>query len=191
MPRENPALKVGRFRYAAHCVLRIFVFCGLTGLGIAQLNTPAPKDLSAGVRFTRELRAGAADHYQVQLSAGDFLELRVQQHAMDVEVSVANAEGKTLVTVDSPSGDRAPEVVRFLADTSGTYVLTISAEEHHKTNGKYEIVSLAIRPHTTADRKKMDGQTAFAAGLGSFFKRTSEGMKSAVPLLSIASSMVF
>lgn len=69
----------------------------------------------------REL-AGSQNHsYQITLSAGQYLHAVVQQRGIDVAITLTTPDGKTLLEVDSPIGDKGPESVRWIAESSGVY----------------------------------------------------------------------
>src|SRR5437870_3083520 len=93
---------------------------GLLLLLVAQTNThsarllaPASaaaqgetdvRSLEPGKPIERELAGGQAHSYQITLSAGQYLNVMVEQQGIDVVVALFGPDGKKLIEVDSPNG---------------------------------------------------------------------------------------
>lgn len=122
----------------------------------AELRAPAQRDWPPG-----ELRAGRAveaelgpEHthtYRLPLETGQFLRLQVEQHGVDVELSLRGPGGQLLLTADRLIFDRGPELVMVVAEASGAHSLDLAALPGSGP-GRYEARIEALRPASDRDR---------------------------------------
>jgi hypothetical protein len=77
--------------------------------------------LQAGTPVERSLGPGQSHNYTINLDAGQFLQLVVDQHGIDVIVRVFSPSGKRLGEFDTPNGDEGPENVTVVAIAAGSY----------------------------------------------------------------------
>ena len=86
--------------------------------------------LVVGQPVAREMRGGEEHQYQVNLSAGQYARIALEQKGIDVVVVLLGADGKPLVEVDNNlSGTRGMEVVSLLAEVNGAYVLNVRSQQ--------------------------------------------------------------
>jgi hypothetical protein len=79
------------------------------------------RKLEVGKPVERQMQGGESHTYEIMLSAGQFLDLVVDQRGIDVVVQVVAPDGKQLLEVDSPNGTQGPEPVKLIAEAAGTY----------------------------------------------------------------------
>jgi len=85
------------------------------------------------------MQGGEVHKYQVLLSAGQYLELVVEQRGVDVVVAALRPDGTKISEVDSPNGTQGPEPVSIGANTSGQYQVEVRSLEANAAPGRYEI----------------------------------------------------
>ena len=126
-------------------LLLLFSFCA-----VASAQTP----LQTGTPIDRDLEAGNVHEFTVNLEENDFIQLVVEQRAIDVVVKVFSPAGKSLGEFDSPTGAEGPEHVSFVAITAGSYRVTVGPlVPNDKTKGRYQIKILEVRQATEQELK--------------------------------------
>src|SRR6185295_14435904 len=83
--------------------------------------------LEPGYRIERQLAGGEQHRYQIAMSAGDFVRVIVEQEGVDVTVRLADPDGDTIAEFQDEIRPRGEEPVDVIADTDGTYTLTVKA----------------------------------------------------------------
>ncbi|HVR09795.1 MAG TPA: CHAT domain-containing tetratricopeptide repeat protein [Thermoanaerobaculia bacterium] len=119
--------------------------------------------LAPGARAEARLAGGQAHAYRLTLAAARFYDLVVEQHGVDVVVSLLTPDGQLITRVDSPNGTNGPEPLPLLADSTGSYHLLIAAADARSAPGLYRIVIHADRPATARDRRMVGAERTFAA----------------------------
>ena len=87
----------------------------------------------------RMMRGGEVHRYHVSLTAGQYLNVIVDQRGLDVMVIALRPDGTTIREVDSPNGTQGPEPVAVVASTSGMYRFEVRSLEASAAPGRYEI----------------------------------------------------
>ncbi len=90
------------------CPIILILF--LWSFSLAQ-NPQEIRELELGKPIERELAGGEVHAYSIQLTAGQFLGVIVDQRGIDVVVALYAPDGKQLIEVDSPNGIKGPEPV--------------------------------------------------------------------------------
>lgn len=127
----------------------------------AQASAPGP--LAAGSVAEAALRGGERHAYAIQLSAGDFLHVIVEQRGVDVLVRLVAPDGSGLITADSPNSSAGPERIAWVAAASGTYQVDVSnpAPASDASAGRYVLRVASQRPATPADVSHADAERLF------------------------------
>ena len=101
--------------------------CG--GAPAAAQREAERSTLKVGEPIEREL-AGSQQHaYQITLSAGQYLNLVIEQRGIDVVVVLIGPDSKPLLEVDSPNGEKGPEPLAWIAETASAYRLEVRSLE--------------------------------------------------------------
>src|SRR5436305_351186 len=100
--------------------------------------------------------------YLLDLAAGTFADLAVDQRGVDVAVTVDGPDGRRLATSDSHFGARGAEPVPVIAEQSGRYRLEVRPSGLLERSGKYEVRLAALRPATSRDRALVAAERLFA-----------------------------
>ncbi len=118
----------------------------------SQSPSAEVRKLEVGKPFARELRGGESHTYEIALAAGQYVNVIVEQHGIDVVVQVIAPDGKQLVEADSPNGTQGDEPVTLITETAGNYRLTIRSGDAKAPPGNYELRLVEARTATDKDR---------------------------------------
>lgn len=110
------------------------------------------RELPPAQPLSREL-AGAETHdYVFELGSGEFFRVKVEQKGIDVLLVLINATGDEVARMDSPNGDSGPEVLTFVADSAGRFMLEVKSLNEKADKGAYVIQREAPRAASAEDR---------------------------------------
>src|SRR4029453_586686 len=104
--------------------------------------------------------------YPLTLTAGQFLQLTVEQLGIDVALILCSPGDGRGIRVDSPGGERGPEPLSLVTEVAGTYRLRV-ASLHSKDEdlpGRYQIRLLELRGAKPEDRRRVMAEQTFAEG---------------------------
>src|SRR5947209_54544 len=118
--------------------------------------------LEPGKPIKEELAGGQARSYRLALTAGQYVYVVVEQHGIDVVVTLFGPDGKEMVKIDSPNGTEGPEPVWAVAETSGDYRLEVGSPDNTVQPGRYEVRIEELRAATPQDRGHVAGIRALA-----------------------------
>jgi CHAT domain-containing protein/tetratricopeptide (TPR) repeat protein len=110
-----------------------------------------------------ELGLGEVAVYRLDLEAGEFFHLTIDQDGIDVVVALLDPAGRELLTADSPTGNEGPEDLYAVAETTGTYRVEIRPWSPGAPPGRYRLRLAARRPATPEDRTRAAAAAAFSA----------------------------
>lgn len=134
-----------RFRWPFVLLIVLFSFAVLRG------QSP-PIDLLPGSALARELKGGDIHRYALQLSADQYVHLRIEQPVVRLNARMIGTDGATLFDVKSAK-DKPDEIgIFFVPETTGTYGIEVSPVDAAVPAGSYKIDLVESRPATTADK---------------------------------------
>jgi CHAT domain-containing protein/Tfp pilus assembly protein PilF len=113
----------------------------------------------------RSLRSGSSDFWWIDLRAGDYLGLGIEQRGIDVIAVLWDPAGRRMLEVDTPTGRQGPEPLRAVARQTGRHRVEIRPLEAGRA-GRYVLRIEALRPATAEDRVRAVAAAAFAAAEG-------------------------
>jgi len=108
--------------------------------------------LSNGADLVQAAGRGDRHRYQLTLSQGEFVRLAVTQVGVDVDVETCDPDDRPIATFGDAVGPRGSEAVELVAETAGTYAITIVAAPATMVPGSYTIHLGVRRPATDLDR---------------------------------------
>jgi CHAT domain-containing protein/tetratricopeptide (TPR) repeat protein len=110
-------------------------------------SPPGPPSLTGGLVLERELKGGETHVYLVDLQAGQFLRVKVQEEGIDVAVRLLDPQGSLVTGVDTPgfSPLDAIEDMAALARAPGLHHLEIGSSGKPAHAGRYRLTVVAIR----------------------------------------------
>lgn len=116
-----------------------------------------------GAALEADLAKGETHSYRIDLAAGQYADLTVDQRGVDVVIVLKAPDGRQLRRVDSLTGDHGPEPLPFIAGQAGAYRVEVGSLDAG-ARGPYTIVLEALRPPTPRDRSVVAAEATFAAG---------------------------
>jgi hypothetical protein len=116
----------------------------------AGQSTLSNSSLQPGTPIERTLSVGQSHSYTINLEQGQFAQLIVDQHGIDVIVRVFSPAGRRLGEFDSPNGDEGPENITVVAVDAGPYRVEVAplGQSDNPAPGRYEIKITELRKAT-------------------------------------------
>jgi CHAT domain-containing protein/Tfp pilus assembly protein PilF len=136
--------------------------------------------LVLGEPITHELKGGQAHTYQINLAADQFLKVVVDQHGIDVVVTLFGPDGEQLVEMDSPNGTQGPEPVSVVTELSGTYQLEVRSLDAGAPPGRYEVKIDQLRNAQPLDNTRVAAERIAAQAVLLTAQGTAASMRAAV-----------
>lgn len=97
-------------------------------------------------------RPGEVPYRDFELRSGDFLHAVVEQHGIDLALTLRGPDGTELLRVDSPNGRRGLEELVTIAETPGRYRLELRSSGEAPEPGRYRLGPFVHRPAGDRDR---------------------------------------
>lgn len=119
--------------------------------GARDTQPPAAPVLADGLSLERDLRGGEAHVYPVEIQAGQFLRVIVQEEGIDVVVRLLDSKGGEVTGTDWVPGRSALEDLAAVAQESGLYRVEIRAGNRGSAPGRYRLEVQGPRPATEKD----------------------------------------
>ena len=153
--------------YASRAASALGILLGLLGMACGE-PAPAPGRVRvlpavAGTAAGAAMARGETHVYLLDLAAGTFADLVVDQRGIDVAVTVDGPDSRRLATSDSLFGAWGVEPVPVIAERSGRYRLEVRSSGTLEPGGKYSVRLAALRPATPRDRDLVAAERLFAA----------------------------
>ncbi|HEY0556291.1 MAG TPA: CHAT domain-containing tetratricopeptide repeat protein [Thermoanaerobaculia bacterium] len=163
----NPTSAFGRPAPHPRGVIPFCVLLALVLGGAAGAPSPAGPELKAGVTVERELKGGETHVYPIDLQAGQFLRVSVQEQGIDVEVVLLDPRGAFVTGSDWLSfGDKqALEDLAAVVATPGRYLLKVRSGDKAALPGRYRLEVLALRTAEGDDTFRSEATRATWDGL--------------------------
>ena len=132
----------------------------------AQTPTQADvKSLPTGEAVAFNIGGETKHLYEVALGSGEFFQVRVEQHDVDVLLRLRDAGGKEVARMTLPRSYRSEETLTFVAPATGTYQLEISPLDARAAPGEYTIRREGARTATAQDQRRVAVERVFAEGM--------------------------
>jgi CubicO group peptidase (beta-lactamase class C family) len=97
----------------------------------------------------RSLSGGESHAYSVALDLGQFLFVTVEQHGIDVAVTLKDPTGAIALAVDNWNGPRGLEPVALSPELPGQYSIEIRSPDENSGPGRYAITLERLEPVAT------------------------------------------
>ena len=121
-----------------------------------ESNGSAQKLQITNQPLTRSLSGGQIHRYSIDLVAGQFFHVVIEQEGIDLIVKIVKVAGlkeEVVVEVDRPNGSQGPEAVSLIAPETGEYRIQVFPASKQAVMGRYQI--LAQRPRQAEPRDQM------------------------------------
>src|SRR5262245_26182375 len=130
-------------------------------LATAQ-DTPASRVLTKGAPVEREIQGGQSHPYQIDLAAGQYLKVRIEQRGIDVVLRVSGPDGKPVGQYDDENRLFGQEIAECITGRTGAYTLTVAAKYLHFPAAHYEIQVVELRDATDRDKQSREERRQLA-----------------------------
>src|SRR6266545_513965 len=117
--------------------------------------------LEPGQPIRRELEGGQEQSYRIELSAGQYLKVIVEQRGIDVAIVLSGPDGKRILKFDTESRVEGREVVSQVAEVTGEHRLMVSPAQRGARAGSYEIRVEELRAATESDRALQEARKLY------------------------------
>lgn len=141
-------------------LITLIMAATLTILG-QQSSPDAPRQLSPGQTLERELTGAEIHSYTFALAPDEFTQFKVEQKGVDVILTLLDARGNVLSTMDSPNGKQGPETLSLVAMESGSFLLKVSGLDINSEKGNYSIEHVIRRKATEKDLRRVQVERQF------------------------------
>src|SRR6185369_6189223 len=136
--------------------------------------------LEQGKPIERQLAGGESHYYQLNVDAGQYVYVIVDQKGIDVVASLFGPDGKLITAVDNPNGANGAEPVHITAEATGIYRIEVTAFEKSARPGRYEVKLVELRSATQHDRDRLAARRAFDEAERLQSKGTRDSLEAAI-----------
>src|SRR5882724_7007737 len=109
-------------------------------------------ELELGKPVEREIAGGQPHSYRIDLAAGQYVKVKIDQRGIDVVVRLFGPDGKAISEVDNESRTVGEEIVELVAGAGGVSKIEIVPKYKSLPAGRYEIRLVEVRAATASDR---------------------------------------
>jgi tetratricopeptide (TPR) repeat protein len=180
-------------KFLAVCVLFVCAPKALVAKNFSERSTQSRTSTSAaqgsqeiqplvpGKSVKRTISGENWQPHSLALTAGEYVEIVVEQRGIDIEVRLLGPNGKELLRVDGLYGTEGPEVVRAKADVTGEFRLEVRPPTPTYEAGAYEVRIEVLREASPNDRDRAVGARLFSDALLQKKLSTPESLRAAIP----------
>ena len=130
----------------------LFMICTL-GMSASAQSPAVPTPLVPGQPVERQIAGGESHPYQINLTAGQFMQVVVEQKGIDVKLALSSPDGKPIIESDLTGLVGLAEPLSYEAAASGTYQLIVSANAAANQSGAY-VARLEVKASGSAQDRK-------------------------------------
>lgn len=137
--------------------------CASATISSTQRPTPSgiPRDLTLNQPIDGEIAGGEAYAFHLSITAGQFVDIVVEQHGIDLVAELSRPDGSMLHRAGYIIGESRPETIVIVADASGVFTLNVFAENRRAPRGAYRVVLKALRPPEPTDTIRIQAERTF------------------------------
>ena len=129
----------------------LFVF----GANCSRNSLLDKNQLTVGNPVTEKIMNDEVQTYTAELEKGQFVNLSVEQHDVDVITKVFMPTGELIGEFDTPTSGRGTEQIRIGTETAGEYRVDIYTLSERAESGEYKLAIADFRPVTENDRQAL------------------------------------
>lgn len=174
MIRDMTSRNAG-LRFAGSSCALLAAFVGSVALRAA---TAEPTILADGVAVEGRLSGGESHRFQVNLAAGDYLRIRVEQRGVDVVLRLEGSD-EPAREVDGMNGAWGFEVLSLFSATAASAVFEVRAGSGRAPAGDY-VLDVEAGPAGGTDRVRLAADLAIETGYRHFRHQDAESLARAL-----------
>lgn len=157
------------------CILLLFF------LPLAKAaETGSEKPLRKGSIEQHQMSSDEIPVYSIEISAGQFLHLVVEQQGVDLVLVLQDPDKKQLIEIDSPNGSYGLESIFVIAEKSGLYRLKLHSINGDAPPGKYKLEVVELRDSKQEDTDLVAAQENFLIAQKLEAVQTAESRQQAI-----------
>jgi len=134
-------------------LITVVAFLFVFGANCSRNSLLDKNQLTVGNPVTEKIMNDQVHTYTAELEKGQFVNLSVQQHDVDVITKVFTPTGELVGEFDTPTSGRGTEAIRIGTDVAGEYRIEIYTLSERAEPGEYKLEIAAFRPLTNRDQK--------------------------------------
>lgn len=127
----------------------------------AEISPPSPV-LRPGETVERKLSGNGRAEHLLDLEAGWYARLVIDQKRLNVKAALLGPSGETLVSTDAPPGWTELERLSLITPSSGVYRLSVGLHDPKSATGLYGVTLEELRPAVTEDADRVTAERAIA-----------------------------
>jgi len=138
------------------CVKNFWLIAVVSFLFVFGANcsrNSSPDQLTMGNPVTKKIMNEEVHTYTAELEKGQFVNLSVEQHDVDVITKVFTPKNELIGEFDTPTSGRGTEAIRIGTDAAGEYRIDIYTLSERAEPGEYKLEITAFRPLIERDNK--------------------------------------
>ena len=116
--------------------------------------------LEPGKPIERELSGSQSHSYRITMTAGQYLQVSVDQRGIDVLVTLFAPDREKRSESDDPNGTQGSEIVTTIAEAAGSYRIEVSSLDKKAKPGRYEI-KMELREARAEDKDRVEAGAVF------------------------------
>ena len=151
---------------------------------------PGAATAHGGKADERALPPGGVLEIPLQLAAGTYVELLVEQTRGDVAAALTDPLGETIATSDLPGKPWLVETLAAVTSLDGSYLLRFQAAESVPDAVRFRVSTVAQRPSTPADRVLLAALEEWHRALRLKEEQTEESLRRGIELMASAAAML-
>ena len=130
------------------------------------------------MRVEQEIGGEEVREHRIDLPAGSYARVTVEQAAIDVALELRGPDGSVVSRTSSVGGHRVPELVSWIAPAAGSYRLLVSVQDRQAPSAVYAVTLEEVRPAAAGDEARVAVERAAAeARQRSFCERAEDKRK--------------
>ncbi|MDX2030714.1 MAG: CHAT domain-containing protein [Blastocatellia bacterium] len=173
-------------RRTKHAMVRSLTYGCLTALAVMLIAAVSAQEqteiaaLSNDANVNGRLKKGETHRYRLALSAGEYVHVEAKALSGDITLELTTRDGKKLMKTKARQGFPEGNSVAAVADEAANYYVRIAAMDPQKDDAEYMVRMSDLRPATTTDRARCQGEHLFAAGEEIYDRRTKDSYLAAI-----------
>jgi CHAT domain-containing protein/Tfp pilus assembly protein PilF len=120
--------------------------------------------LTPGEIIKRDMTGGDVHVFRLSFNRGQYAHVVVEQQGIDLALKLAGPDGQAIFEMDSPNGQRGPEVISLVAKANGEHKLELHSTSSRGVAGSYELRLDGPREPTPADLSRAAAASVFIEG---------------------------
>ncbi len=158
-----------------------FYFCFLVFcVSLSQAQTAQTVPLSQGQAIVKQTNETQIHLYQLSLQSEQCVVVEVDQRGIDLVIKVISPNGKEILEIDGPNGNKGIEKIEFITSETGEFKLEIRALDKKPVAGSYEIKFVELRAATQKDKIIHAAKTKYSEASKLYGGTSETGRKQAI-----------